>query len=114
MKDIRLKRINSEMQEVLAQTIQQELTDERLNGAIVSVLKVAVDDDLEHAKINISIFGKNEEEAFHAILSSVPFLRKSVARKMQLRIVPELHFVLDKGIEYASKMDALFQKIKKD
>jgi ribosome-binding factor A len=113
MANVRMSRINASMQTVLAETIKNELSDERLEGAIVSVLKVAVSNDLSHANINLSIFGKDPKEAFHAILSSVPYLRKSIARKMQLRIVPELHFVLDDSLEYAQKMNELFEKIKK-
>jgi len=111
--NIRLARINSTMQTVLAETIKNELQDERLSAAIVSVLKVAVTNDLSHAKINVSIFGKDEKNAFQALLSSVPYLRKAVAKKVQLRIVPELHFVLDNSLDYSEKMNKLFEKIKK-
>lgn len=114
MANVRMGRINSTMQNVLAETIRKELQDPRLEGAIISVLKVNVSDDLSHARINISIFGKDEQEVYHAILSSIPYLRKAVAKKVQLRIVPELHFVLDNSLDYADKMDALFNKIKKD
>lgn len=114
MANVRMARINATMQNVLAETIRTELHDSRLEGAIVSVLKVNVSQDLSHARINVSIFGKDQEQAFHAIVSSIPYLRKAVAKKVQLRIVPELHFVLDNSLDYADKMDALFNKIKKD
>lgn len=114
MANVRLNRINANMQTVLAETIKKELTDPRLDNSIVSVLKVAVAQDLSHAKVNVSIFATNKEDAFLALKNSVPYLRKSLAKKMQLRIVPELHFVLDDSLEYASKMDQLFDKIKND
>ena len=114
MANIRIKRINSTMQNTLAQIIRDELKDSRLQGAIVSVLKVDVSNDLSHAKINVSIFSKNKQDAFNAILSSVPYLRKTLARKMQLRHMPQLHFILDDSLEYAEKMNNLFSKIKND
>ncbi|PKK95770.1 MAG: ribosome-binding factor A [Tenericutes bacterium HGW-Tenericutes-4] len=114
MVNIRMGRINSTMQTLLAETIKNELQDNRLDGAIVSILKVDVANDLSHANINVSIFGVDEKEAFHALLNSVPYLRKTIAKKMQLRIVPQLHFVLDGSLEYADKMNALLNKIKKN
>lgn len=113
MANIRMARINASMQTLLSESIKNELQDKRLEGAIVSVLKVNVANDLSHAKINISIFGVDEKEGYHAILSSVPYLRRTIAKKMQLRIVPELHFVLDNSLDYADKMNALFDKINK-
>lgn len=115
MANVRVNRINSEMQTILAQIIKQDLTDPRLEGAIVSVLKVNVAPDLSHAKINLSIYSaKNEEDAFKAILNSIPFIRRSLAKKIQLRIVPELHFVLDGSLAYADKINTLLNKIKTD
>lgn len=110
--NVRMARINASMQTLLSETIKNELQDKRLEGAIVSILKVNVANDLSHAKINISIFGVDEKEAYHAILNSVPYLRRTIAKKMQLRIVPQLHFVLDNSLEYADKMNALFDKLK--
>ncbi|MDD4211707.1 MAG: 30S ribosome-binding factor RbfA [Clostridia bacterium] len=115
MANVRTSRVNSEMQTLLAQIIKNDLNDPRLEGAIISVLKVNVVSDLSHAKINLSIFSaKNSDEAFKAILNSVPFIRRTLARKMQLRIMPELHFVLDTSLDYASKIDGLLNKIKND
>jgi ribosome-binding factor A len=115
MANVRVNRINSQMQTLLAQIIKQDLTDPRLEGAIVSVLKVDVAQDLSHAKINLSIFGvKDEEGAFKAILNSVPFIRRTLAKKLQLRIMPELHFVLDGSLAYADKINTLLNKIKTD
>jgi ribosome-binding factor A len=114
MAKVRQNRINSQMQTVLAEAIQKELQDPRLDGAIVSVLKADVSADLSHAKIYVSIFGTDEKKAFNAILNSVPYLRKIVAKKVQLRIVPQLHFILDKSIDHASNINSILNKIKKD
>ena len=115
MANVRTSRVNSEMQMLIAQIIKDELNDPRLEGAIISVLKVSVVSDLSHAKIIISIFSaKNSDAAFKAILNSVPFIRRNLAKKMQLRIMPELHFAMDTTSAYASKIDTLIDKIKND
>lgn len=115
MANARIEKINAEMQGVLANLIKDKLSDPRLNGAIVSVLKVDTSNDLSHSNIYVSLFNaKDKDQAFKALLSSIPYLRRNVARQVKLRKMPELHFILDDSLDYADKINSLLAKIKKD
>jgi ribosome-binding factor A len=46
--------------------------------------------------------------------SATGFLRSRVAATLSTRIVPELHFVLDRGAEYAQKMNTLFASLREE
>ena len=114
MANARIEKINSEMQQTIAGLIRNNLKDPRLNGAIISVLKVDTSGDLSHAKVYISVFNaKSNDEAFKAILNSTPYLRRQTAKQVKLRKMPELHFTLDDSLDYADKIDKLINKINK-
>jgi|LGOV01.1.fsa_nt_gb ribosome-binding factor A len=113
MANVRINRINASMQSAIMETIRN-LQDPRVGGAIISVLKVDTTNDLSHANVFISIFtSKDVESTFNAIKNSTPYIRRQVAKKINLRAMPELHFKLDDSLDYADKIETLLKKIKK-
>ena len=63
------------------------------------------------------MLGKNKEESeatFEAIKEHAGFIRYELAHMMQMRTVPELHFLWDNTMEYGDKIDRLIQSIHKD
>ena len=108
----RLDRVNSQIQKAISESIIYELQNPKIKSSLITVSKVDVSADFSHAKVFVSIFpDKVKEEVFNALKTCVPFLRKEVARKVQLRITPELHLFIDNSEEYASKIDNLLNKI---
>ena len=111
----RENRINSEDQKELANLISYKLKDPRLKDCFVSVLDADVSKDLSVAKIKLSVFPDDKKEScFNAIKSAIPFLRRELAKNVNLRIVPELRFELDKGYEHENKINQLLKEIKND
>lgn len=111
----RILKINSEIQKELSKLITFKLKDPRLDGVFVSVLDVNTTNELSYSKIKLSIFPDNKkEEAFNIIKSSIPFLRRELAKNVILRIVPELIFSLDDGINYEDRITQLLKGAKKD
>lgn len=112
MKLSRMSRVDSEIQTALSETITYNLSSSELSGCIISVISVHTSKDLRHARVLISIFpDKDKEKKFNAIKNAIPFLRKEVARKVSLRIVPELQFEIDNSAEYGAKIDSLIEKL---
>ncbi|MBE5745850.1 MAG: 30S ribosome-binding factor RbfA [Clostridiales bacterium] len=111
----RILKINSEIQKELSKLISYSLKDPRLEGVFVSVLSVDTTNELSYSKIKISVFPDNKkEQTFNIIRSSVPFLRKELAKNIKLRVVPELIFSLDEGYQHENKINQLLKEIKKD
>jgi ribosome-binding factor A len=106
-------RINEEIRRELSNIIQNELKDPRLT-AMISVTQVEVTKDLRYAKVYVSIFGKDEEQAhgLAALKSSAGFMRKEIGHRVNLRHTPELIIELDKSIEHGMHMETLFHSIK--
>lgn len=115
MKSNKLGRVNSEIQTALSNILTYEMNNPLFKGVIVSILRVDTTPDLKYSKITVSIFpDQNKQNVFDGIKSSIPFLRKEVAHKIKLRVMPELQFYLDDSEEYAQKIEDLITKINGD
>jgi ribosome-binding factor A len=107
--------------EQVAESIRATITDALLRGdvrdprvGLVTVSQVEVTRDLSHATIRVVPHGTIEEKeaAVEGLQSAAGFLRRKVAQTLTTRIVPELHFKLDRGFEYAQQIDRLLNEIK--
>lgn len=105
-------RINGEVQRVLAETIRGEIKDPRISPW-TSVVAVEVAPDLKSCKVWISVLG--DEEARKATLeglrSAEGFIKRQLARTINLRNTPELTFVLDQSIEYGVNMSKKIDEV---
>ncbi len=113
MKETRLERINSEIKKSLSDIFSKKINDPRVSG-IISVANVAITNDLSHCKIDLSIFAPNndkqkEQQTFDVIVSMTGFIRKELAQKIDLRIMPELHFRMYTGFDESEKINKLLQ-----
>lgn len=109
----RIERINSEIQKVLANAIANDLKDPRIQG-FITVTRVNTTNDLSHCTVLISIYGvdeKQKQQTFYSLVNCVHFLRKEVARKVNLRITPELHLKIDDGLNDAEKMNKILENL---
>ncbi len=108
----RLQRLNHLFQHELADLIRTELRDPRL-GAIVSVTRVDVSPDLENATAYVSVLGEREVKAatMNALSAAAPFLRHCLVKRVRIRRVPALHFLLDETIEEAAHVLNLMKQV---
>ncbi len=103
----RIEKINEEVRRDLS-TVIREMKDDRI-PVMTSVVKVSVTPDLKYAKCYISIMASDEkkEAAMDVLKKASGFIRRQMAGKMNLRITPEFHFVLDDSIEKAAHINSL-------
>lgn len=110
----RAARVGEEMRDILARLIRDEVKDPRVG--FVSIVKVEVAGDLRHAKVFISVLGDEAQKksSLKGLQSASGFLRSEVAKMLQLRYTPELHFVLDESIEHGQKIAQLLVKVQEE
>ena len=114
MNENRMGRVDSEIQTALSNTISYDLNSKELEGVMISVISCHTSKDLKHCKVLISIYPENDKEKkFFAIKNSIPFLRREIARKVNLRIVPELQFEIDDSAAYGANIDRLIASLHK-
>lgn len=111
MKSGRIEKINSELQIEIANIINNEIKDPRVNG-IISVLRIETDNDLYMSNVYISIYNsKNKEETFKSLQNSSGFVRKELSRRVKLRTIPIINFKLDKSIDYSENINSILEKL---
>ena len=98
-------RINSEVQKVLAETIRGEIKDPRI-APLTSVVAVEVSPDLKTCKAWISVLGDEaaQKEAMAGLRSASGFIKSRLAKEINLRITPEVQFIMDQSIAYGVNM----------
>ena len=106
----RTDRIAEEIRKVISEMIQNELKDPRVKG-LISVTKVLLTKDLKFCKIYISVMGADKEEVLQGIKSGAGYMRKELGSRVQIRILPELQFVIDDSIEYGAHIDKVIRDI---
>lgn len=101
---IKNTRINAEVQKELCSIIR-ELKDPRI-GLMTSVTAVEVAPDLKTCKAYISVLGSEEAktDTIKGLKSAEGFVRRQLAKNLNLRNTPELKFILDQSIEYGVSM----------
>lgn len=111
--EARLGRVNEELRKALSQIIDYEVKNSNVTG-MISVTKVKVTPDLKYAKVYVSILNsKSNEKTLEGLKASAGFIRTSLAKKVNLRITPELVFEYDDSIEHGERIENLLQEIKK-
>jgi ribosome-binding factor A len=108
----RTQRISEALREELTEMIGYELSDPRVASATVTGIEVSP--DKRHALVRIRVEdGADAQQALAALEHAATFLRREVARRLELFRVPELHFEADIATELGGRMDQLLKRIKK-
>jgi len=98
-------RINGEVLKVLAGIIRGEIKDPRI-PEFTSVVSVEVAPDLKNCKAYISVLGDEMDElnALEGLESASGFIRNRLAKELNLRNTPDIHFHIDRSISYGVDM----------
>lgn len=102
---IKNTRINGEVQKELSRIISREIKDPRIHP-MTSVTQVMVTPDLKECKAYISVLGDEDAQAdtLAGLRSASGYIRRELARSINLRNTPEITFCMDQSIEYAINM----------
>ena len=102
---VKNSRINGEVQRVLAEVIRGEIKEPRI-APMTSVVSVEVAPDLKTCKAYISVLGDEDAQksTLEGLNSALGFIRTQIARRVNLRITPEIRFLPDRSIAYGVDM----------
>lgn len=109
---IKNTRVNGEVLKELSNIIRNEIKDPRIHE-MTSVVSVEVAPDLKTCKAYISVLGdkKAQEDTIAGLKSAEGYIRKQLARTINLRNTPEITFVSDQSIEYGVAMSKLIDEV---
>lgn len=112
---IKNTRINGEVQRELSVIIQKEIKDPRIH-MMTTVTAAEVAPDLKTCKAYISVLGEDQEKAdtIAGLKSAEGYIRRQLAKTLNLRNTPQITFVLDTSIEYGVAMSKRIEELTKD
>ena len=111
---IKNTRINEEVMRELAKIIREEIKDPRIHP-MTSIASVEVAPDLKTCKAFISVLGdeKAQEDTLKGLQSAEGYIRRELARTINMRNTPEITFILDQSIEYGVNMSKMIDDLTK-
>ena len=112
---IKNTRVNGEVQRELSNIIRGGIKDPRV-APMTSVVAVEVAPDLKTCKAYISVLGdeKAQEDTMKGLQSAEGYIRRELARKLNMRNTPEIKFVMDQSIAYGVAMSKMIDDVTKD
>lgn len=112
-------RVNEEVMRELSNIIRGEIKDPRIDP-MTSVVSVEVAPDLKTAKAYISVLGDEESQknTIAGLKSAEGYIRRALAKSINLRNTPEIRFILDQsiayGVEMSKKIDEVTKHLRED
>ena len=112
---IKNTRINGEVRRELSNLILNEIKDPRI-CPMTSVVEVEVAPDLKTAKAYISVLGDEQaqKDTLAGLKSAEGYIRRALAKSINLRNTPEIRFVMDQSIEYGVNMSKMIDDVNRN
>lgn len=113
MANIRMSRINSELQKAIAEIISNRLNNPDLDGLIISVVYVETAPDLSIARVGISVLSSKETQRLVVVSlnHAKNFIRRELMKMVRLKTMPELEFLEDDSYEKGKKLTDLIDSV---
>ncbi len=109
----RSARVGDLIREEIADILMNRIKHKTLGFITVTAAKVS--DDLRHATIYLSVLNEKEnKKTLKKISSSASFIRSELGKRLKMKYIPSLHFMIDESIEYGRKIDEIFDNIKSE
>lgn len=112
---IKNTRVNAEVQRELGNILRGEIKDPRI-APMTSVTAVEVAPDLKTCRAYISVLGdeKAQQETLKGLKSAEGYIRRELARRINLRNTPEIRFIMDQSIEYGVSISKKINEVAGD
>jgi ribosome-binding factor A len=108
----RIQRVNNLIRREVSELLHRQVKDPRL-GSFITVTEVSTSPDLRYAKIFVTSIGGEEQKqaALRGLAAASGFFRSELAKRLELRRVPELKFEWDDSIERGARLLRLIDEV---
>ena len=112
---IKNTRVNAEVQRELSIILQNGIKDPRV-APMTSVVAVEVAPDLKTWKAYISVLGDEmaQQDTIKGLQSAEGYIRRELARTVNMRNTPEITFIMDQSIEYGVNISRKIDEVTRD
>ena len=110
----RADRVGGQVQRALSELLHKRIRDPRLRDATIS--EVQMSPDLKLAKIYYVLSNRESarDDALAGFNSASGFVKRTLARELGLRYMPNLKFYYDDSFDYGAKIDSLLKSLNKE
>ncbi len=108
----RMLRMGELVRHALAEVFSRgDVHDPVLETHVITIPEVAMTPDLRHATAYVMpLGGKDERAVLDALNRNKKYLRGVVAKKVQAKFAPDLHFRIDERFDRAEQIDRLLKQ----
>ena len=112
---IKNTRVNAEVLRELSNILRSGIKDPRV-APMTSVVAVEVAPDLKTCKAYISGLGdeKRQQDPIRGLQSAEGYIRRELARTINMRNTPEIRFIVDQSIEYGVNISKKIDEVTRD
>ena len=108
---IKNTRVNAEVQRELSNILRGGIKDPRV-APLTSVVAVEVAPDLKTCKAYISVLA--QEDTIKGLQSAEGYIRRELARTVNMRNTPQITFIVDQSIEYGVNISKKIDEVTRD
>ncbi len=107
----RIERVNEQLKREISSILRDDVRDPRVGQPTVTAVEAAP--DLSWARVFLNVMGDDDAKAatLEGARAAASFVRSELARRMSVRRVPELDFVLDRSLEHALRIERLLEEV---
>lgn len=108
----RVERLNAQILKVLSEGLLK-LNDPNFHS-LITFMSAQTAPNCEFCKVSVSILEKDQqkrEQIFSKLVKATGFLKKEIASKLKLRVVPQIKFVLDTGIDHTQRIEDILKNL---
>ena len=113
MVNVKIERINHMIREEVSKILMLEIKDENIK--FVTITDCDTSRDLSYCKIYFTVLNQEKkEDTLKALNKAASFIRGELAKKIEIRNIPELKFYYDESISYGEKIDKIIDEINEE
>ena len=107
----RSDRVGGLLKKNLSDLLQKKIKDPRLQ--MTTITNVKMSSDLRHARIYFIKSGgeKSKVEAIEGFKNALGYVKRTLARQLGLRYMPELKFFYDESFDHGSHIDKVLDSL---
>lgn len=112
----RVARVAESIRREISLLLLSGIKDDRVGTGMVSVTDVDVSNDLQHAKVFVSIYGTADAKAetMAGLKSATGFVRSELGQRLRLRRTPEVVFLEDDSLERGDRVLSLINRLSQE
>lgn len=110
----RADRVAHQIQRVLSDMLLKEISDPRLEMAVITGVKMARDLKLARVYYSTPSGEAAQSQAAEGFIKARPYIKRVMARRLGLRYMPDIQFFYDESFDYGARIDSLLKTIHDD